>query len=629
MGVVYGCFDHETKLPRALKTVRARYANDKQVLLLFESEAFVWVSLEKHPYIVRAYRVERFNNLPYVITEYVCGPEGMEGDLRGWLGHPRLTVPVAVTMALQIAQGMQHAVRKMPGLVHRDLKPANILVNSEAKAMVTDFGLVQAGQSDAGTPAYMSPEQWRGEDLDMRSDIYAYGCILFEMFTAHRLFPAVTEKDWETAHLETLPVALASSVNELPLDIDQFVCRCLEKEREARPQTWDEIVVFFAEWYHRLTGKAVIFDFSTLTLDNYELFDAGYSLANLNRNEDANKTYDRALAINPIDCAALNNKGCVLKNLGRYDESLEAFDRILVIDPRDYFALINKGAALNNLNRNEEAINAYDQALAIEPNDSAALFNKANALDDLNRCEEAIQTFDRALLVEANLTVAWINKGIVLRKLNRCAEAVTAYDQALAIEPNNLDAWVSKGNALISLNCYKEAVLAYDNALLIDPINSTVWLNKGNALNSLKCYEEAVFAFDQALVIDPKYLDGWIRKGFALNSLRRFEMAIQAFIRALKIDPSVSFVWRSLGHALENLKRFEEANHAFYRAIKINTHDVEAWLSKCRVLHELNRYEEAIAAYEKVLKLDPNNLTAKNGKLIAIDSLIKSNSRPA
>ena len=213
MGVVYGCFDHETKLPRALKTVRARYANDKQVLSMFEAEAAVWVSLEKHPYIVRAYVVERFENLPYIITEYVRGPEGMEGDLRGWLGHPRLTLAVAVTMALQIAQGMQHAVLKVPNLVHRDLKPANILVNGDGKAMVTDFGLVQATDSGAGTPAYMSPEQWRGEELDVRSDIYAFGCILFEMFTAHRLFAAATEGEWEIAHLEELPTAIASSVD--------------------------------------------------------------------------------------------------------------------------------------------------------------------------------------------------------------------------------------------------------------------------------------------------------------------------------------------------------------------------------------------------------------------------------
>ncbi len=240
LGVVYGCFDHQTKLPRALKTVRARHARDQEMLSRFENEATVWISLEKHPYIVRAYLVERFKGLPYVITEYVRGPEGMEGDLRVWLGHPRLTLSVAVGMALQIAQGMQHAVRKVPNFVHRDLKPANILVSGDAKAMVTDFGLVLAAQSDAGTPAYMSPEQWRAEALDARSDIYAYGCILFEMFTAHRLFPALTERDWQRAHLESSPVALTSIVREVPDEIDQFVRRCLVKDHTARPQNWDE-----------------------------------------------------------------------------------------------------------------------------------------------------------------------------------------------------------------------------------------------------------------------------------------------------------------------------------------------------------------------------------------------------
>ena len=131
LGVVYGCFDHQTKLPRALKTVRARHALDMQAHSLFESEAAIWIFLEKHPYIVRAYSVERFESLPYVITEYVRGPEGMEGDLRGWLGHPRLTLAVAIAMALQIAQGMQHAVRKVPNLVHRDLKPATSSATSQ------------------------------------------------------------------------------------------------------------------------------------------------------------------------------------------------------------------------------------------------------------------------------------------------------------------------------------------------------------------------------------------------------------------------------------------------------------------------------------------------------------------
>src|SRR5262245_15279268 len=128
MGVVYAAFDHESGLPRALKTLRRRHEQDAARRDLFVEEAALWVRLGKHPFIVRAYGVEEHEHLPYVVMEYVRGREGLGPDLRSWIGSPRLTLPLAAEMALQVAQGMQHAARTVPGLVHRDLKPANVLV---------------------------------------------------------------------------------------------------------------------------------------------------------------------------------------------------------------------------------------------------------------------------------------------------------------------------------------------------------------------------------------------------------------------------------------------------------------------------------------------------------------------
>ena len=554
LGVVYGCFDHQTKLPRALKTVRARHARDMQVLSLFESEASIWISLEKHPYIVRAYLIERFNSLPYVITEYIRGPEGMEGYLRGWLGHPRMTLPVAVAMALQIAQGMQHAVRKVPNFVHRDLKPANILVNGDGKAMVTDFGLVYATQSGAGTPAYMSPEQWRAEALDARSDIYAYGCILFEMFTAHRLFPALTERDWEHAHLARSPAALTGIVRDLPGEIDQFVRRCLEKDPAARPQNWDEIVAFFAEWCHRLTGKAVILNFSSLALDAAEWLAASYSLSNLNRYEETLLACDRALAIDQNVAGAWYNKGTTLHNLNRSEEAILVYDRALAIDPNDAAAWNNKGAALRDLNRSEEAIQAYDRALAIDQNHAAAWNNKGNALSALKRYEEAIQTYDRALAIDQKYAAAWYNKGTTLHNLNRSEQAIQAYDRALAIDPNYVAAWNNKGNALSALKRYERAIQTYDRALVIDQNDTGAWNNKGVALYYLQRYAEAIQAYDRALVIDQIDTDAWNNKGAALYYLQRYAEAIQAYDRALAIDANNAGALRGRKSAADAFK---------------------------------------------------------------------------
>ena len=486
MGVVYGCFDHQTKLPRALKTVRARYASDKQMLSMFESEAAIWISLEKHPYIVRAYLVERIRNLPYVITEYVRGSEGMEGDLRGWLGHPRLTLPVAVTMALQIAQGMQHSVRKVPNLVHRDLKPANILVNGAGKAMVTDFGLAGADQAGGGTPAYMSPEQWRGEALDQRSDIYAFGCILFEMFTSHRLFSAMTVEDLELAHLEQIPVALTRLVQNLPIQLEQFVLRCLEKNRDGRPQDWDSIVEFLAKWYHQLTGKAVVLDFSSLALDAAELVVASYSLFNLQRYSAMLLACERAVEIDPNNSAAWSNKGTALYNLQRFNEALVASDRALKIDPSFSEAWNARGNVMTLLERYDEAVAAHDKVIAISPNDSMAWYNKGCALLGLKRYEEALHANDQALSLDPQLFQAWNNKGVVFNNLRSYEKALHAFDQSIMIDSTGFFAWFRKGFALYQLKRYEESVSAYNRALAIDQNSALAIQGRDAALHNLK-----------------------------------------------------------------------------------------------------------------------------------------------
>ena len=580
MGVVYGCFDHETKLPRALKTARSRHLHDKQVLSLFENEAAVWISLEKHPYIVRAYLVERFNNLPYVITEYVRGPEGMEGDLRGWLGHPRLTLPMAVTMALQIAQGMQHAVRKVQNLVHRDLKPGNILVSGDGKAMVTDFGLVEAAQSGAGTPAYMSPEQWREDALDARSDIYAYGCILFEMFTAHRLFPAITERDWESAHLEDTPAALTSLVPELPAEIDQFVRRCLEKDVVTRPQNWDEVVTFYAEWYHRLTGNAVVLDFSSLALDIGELIDASYSLAQIGRREEMLLICDRALAIDQNCFEAWLNKGIALIGLHHCEGALQAFNRALAIDSGNAVAWSNKGLALNGVKRHEEALQAYDYALAIDPNSATIWSGRGSVLDRLKSYEEALEAYGKSLAIDPNNATTWSLQGTALDNLNRKEEAIQAYDRALAIEPNDAALWSIKGHALYSLNGYEDAVKAYDMSLAINPSNADVWMAKGLSLGYLRLYEEAVKANDRALAIDQNSAAVWFNNGSALCNLGCYEEGIRAYDRALAIDPNKTAAWSNKGHALHRLNRYDKAIHAFNQALAIDSNFYSALVGK-------------------------------------------------
>ena len=210
MGIVYLCRDHLTSDLVALKTFKPEYLSHRAARDLFLREGTMWVEIGRHPNIVQAYRVERVGDgrEVYLVLEWIVQPQDKNSpSLRSWLkkGQP-LPVAQSILFALHVARGMRFATQKIPGLVHRDLKPENILIGYDDMARVTDFGLAstlsshgpgsaigtfedsrenvgrtQLTQGVAGTPLYMAPEQWAHQGLDARADIYALGCILYEM----------------------------------------------------------------------------------------------------------------------------------------------------------------------------------------------------------------------------------------------------------------------------------------------------------------------------------------------------------------------------------------------------------------------------------------------------------------
>ena len=195
MGVVYLCYDPKNIMPVAIKTFQDKYLKDKDSVDRFIYEANAWVDLEKHKNIVRAYYVENIEYRPYIFLEYVAGDKYYGADLRGWILRKGLDLKTTLNFAIQFCDGMIHAEKKFKEMgkpfVHRDIKPANIMVTKDRVLKVTDFGLVKSiltSQDEIdlgrgwGTFEYMSPEQWLdSENIDTRSDIYSFGCVLYEM----------------------------------------------------------------------------------------------------------------------------------------------------------------------------------------------------------------------------------------------------------------------------------------------------------------------------------------------------------------------------------------------------------------------------------------------------------------
>jgi serine/threonine protein kinase len=247
MGEVYRA--HDTKLGRdvALKVLPAEMAGDPQRLMRFQREARAVAALN-HPHIVTIFSVEEADGVHLLTMELVEGqpldrliPEG---------GFPFERI---VDIATALAGALAAAHEK--GIVHRDLKPANVMVTSDGRVKVLDFGLAKetrsTGSSDAtqtqgvqtevgvvmGTPAYMSPEQVAGEAVDCRTDLFSLGIVLYEMATGERPFKGRSPAELVSAILRDSPRAIAEVRADLPADLARVVRRCLEKDAQCRVQT--------------------------------------------------------------------------------------------------------------------------------------------------------------------------------------------------------------------------------------------------------------------------------------------------------------------------------------------------------------------------------------------------------
>ena len=429
MGEVYLCLDLEENYPYALKTFQQRYLTAGQGLRrAFEREVATWVALEKHPNIVRCFHMATLDRQPFMILEWIAGEEGRGTDLRSWLRHGPLDLKLALEIALDICYGLLHAQAKHPEqrFVHRDLKPENILMAQGGLAKITDFGLAQiveavglvtapesavdgrqsfsAGQGIAGTPAYMAPEQWRGEPLDVRTDIYALGCILYELVTGASPFRvdftpttpqqvqtwlATMQQAHETHHVPTLPTTFAPAFHEL-------VAACTAKAPLDRPLDLHDLVNRLTKFYH----------------------------------VQWNQQPPRRPAPSEFTAIDYNNRGTTYDALGQHAQALADYGRALALDPNDATAYYNRGTTYDALGQHAQALADYGRALDLDPTLAQVYTNRGNTYEALGQHAQALADYGRALDLDPTYAKAYLNIGVLWANQGRLEEALSYFKQA-------------------------------------------------------------------------------------------------------------------------------------------------------------------------------------------------------
>ena len=247
MGEVYRARDTRLGREVAVKILPESFTRDTDRLLRFEQEARAVAALN-HPNILSVHDVGKNNDSPFLVSELLEGQ-----NLRDLLEQGALPQRKAIDYGVQIAQGLAAAHEK--NIVHRDLKPENLFITKDGRVKILDFGLAKlavtpnesnsltltSAQTSAGTVmgtvSYMAPEQVRGEAADPRTDIFAFGALMYEMLSGQRAFRRDTSAETMTAILREDPPELHDSLHPLSPALDKIVRRCLEKSPDQRFQS--------------------------------------------------------------------------------------------------------------------------------------------------------------------------------------------------------------------------------------------------------------------------------------------------------------------------------------------------------------------------------------------------------
>lgn len=500
--IVYLSYNRKLKGAFAIKTFQDRFLKDSIFVEAFKWAVGDWVMLDKHHNIIWARDADVFHDeesdadRPYVFLEYLMADKRYGPNLASWIDGGWLSLPLILNFAIQFCHGMIYADKKYRQMgkqfSHGNIEPSNIMITREKIIKITNFGLGKAfaeyngyispaSSKDSahqrlgftksgniiGTPAYMSPEQCLGEkDIDLRSDVYSFGCVLYEMVTSRHPFQANSLSEYIFNHLKTVP--------KIPDTNEEFatvIMKCLEKDPRRRYQNFNELEKVLSEIYLRITGEVVNQPDDT-PLKAWELNNKFIALNNLGFYEEAYNCLVQALRADPDYASTHVNLAIFYEEQDKLDDAIRELREVSRLYPDDGSAPFRMGVIYRMQGMYEEAIREYQEALKRDPNDNASHDNLAIIYEDQGRIDDAIKEYEEALRIYPDDADTFNSAlaGLYFRQGER-DESINSYKKCLKLEPEYAEAHFKMGNIYLSQGKFEEAMESYKEVIRLAPLD--------------------------------------------------------------------------------------------------------------------------------------------------------------
>ena len=548
MGVVYVCYDNLAQQLYALKTFQDKYLFSDRIKDNFKREALAWVLMDGHPNIVQAVCVESLDNRLFIILEYIEPDAKGRNTMAHYLQSP-ISYVQALEWSMQFCDGMAYAASQ--GVTpHRDIKPDNIMIAADGMLKVTDFGLAKLWEgtwlsqehegiypaypvrSMVGTSPWMSPEQFDGQS-DLRSDIYSFGIILYQMAGGGKLpFTADSVEGYRKAHKNKQVPVLRSKL--FPV-----IKKCLKKSPDERYEDFHSLRARLERLYRAQTGTSPPGSPEKMEPGLWEYNNRGLALFNVGLVEEAIWIYRKALRVDPTIAEqhkarmaiVHNNLGVAYDARGQADLATEEYREALRLRPELADAHNNMGTALRAKNKLDDAIREYRKALTLKPDYAIARHNLGLSFASKGDLDGAIKEYREAIRLKPGFVEARINLGLAHAMKGRLDRAIAEYRKAAILRPDEAIIHFNLANALLAKEQPVDAIVEYKAALLLEPGHAVSRLKLGTLLEDEGFLHDAINEYMTVLRQEPGNPEATSRLEKALRKSGSSEEAVSVCLK--------------------------------------------------------------------------------------------------